>query len=70
MECPTVRSMSDDVLVAFIAELIVRTRLQIVLLSEDSIRITTQAEAGVDIDSLMKWIQDNRPFAKKCIIPR
>lgn len=64
----TVRSMNDDVLHAFIAELIVRTRLQTDLLSDDFMRNSTQTETGVDIDSLMKWIQGNRPFAKRCII--
>ena len=66
----TVRGMNDNALHALIAELIVRTRLQIDLLSDEFMRNSTQTETGVDIDSLMKWIQGNRPFARRCITPR
>ena len=56
-----VKRMKDDVLVAFIAELIIRLTLRIVQLPVDEINIARLAQGamGVDISPLTQWIRDN-----------
>ena len=56
-----VKRMKDDVLVAFIAELIVRLTLRIVQLPVDEISMARVAQGamGVDISPLVQWTRDN-----------
>ena len=56
-----VKRMKDDVLVAFIAELIVRLTLRFVQLPVDEISIARVAQGamGVDISPLVQWTRDN-----------
>lgn len=56
-----VKRMEDDVLVAFITELIIRLTLRFVQLPVDEISIAKVAQGamGVDISPLTQWIRDN-----------
>ena len=56
-----VKRMDDDVLVAFISELIIRLTLRFVQLPVDEISIAKVAQGamGVDISPLTQWIRDN-----------
>lgn len=56
-----VKRMEDDVLVAFIAELIIRLILRVIQepVDETSISRLVRGAAGVDISPLTQWIRDN-----------